>query len=149
MTIWVDADATPRPVKEILFRAAEKRPVTIVLVANSGQWVPPRSRVTWVQVPSGPDVADDYIADQCEAGDLVITDDVPLAARVVERGGYALQPRGDLLDAENVAERLSIRDFNDGLRGDGVITGGPAPFGAGDRQRFANALDRWITRHTR
>lgn len=147
MTIWVDADATPRVIKELLFRAAERRSADVVLVANSWQQVPARVRA--VRVEGGPDRADDHIVEHCVAGDLVVSDDVPLAARAVERGAEVLTTRGDVLDPDNVGERLSVRDFHDDLRSSGVQTSGPAPFRAGDRQRFADALDRWLTRHGR
>lgn len=145
MTIWVDADAAPRPCKEILFRAAQRRGVDVVLVANGRQTVP-GGRVAFVQVPGGPDVADDYIATRCGEGDLVVTADIPLAARAVDAGAEVVTPRGRELDRETVGEALSVRDFNDELRGLGVMTGGPAPYDDRAKQRFANALDRWIAR---
>ncbi|MFU8804804.1 MAG: YaiI/YqxD family protein [Bradymonadaceae bacterium] len=147
MTIWVDADALPRPVKEILVKASVKRGVDVVLVAN--QWMPkPRSaRVEVVTVSAGADIADDYIAENCEAGDLVITADVPLAARVVEKDAMVITPYGKILDEENVREHLSIRDFSADLRDAGVDTGGPPPYGQQQRQAFANALDRWLTQN--
>jgi uncharacterized protein YaiI (UPF0178 family) len=145
VTIWVDADAAPRAVKEILVRAAQRRRVEVVLVAN--RWIPkPKSAfVRTVQVGSGFDVADDYITEHCTEADLVITADIPLAAAVVAKGAVVLQPRGRFLTGENVGERLAVRDFKEELRASGVMTGGPPEFGKGDRQRFANALDRWLT----
>ena len=145
MTIWVDADAAPRDVKDLLVRASQKRKVKIVFVANRALYGLVAPLVSAIQVAAGSDVADDYIAEHCQAGDLVISADVPLAARVVEKGALILQPRGRILDAENVEEQLSLRDFSESLRSGGVETGGPPPFGAAERQRFANSLDRWLT----
>jgi uncharacterized protein YaiI (UPF0178 family) len=145
MTIWVDADAMPREVRDILIRAAQRRKVDVVMVANRPIHNAGSQRVSSIQVAQGADVADDYIAEHCTSDDLVVTADIPLAARVVEKGGLVLQPRGRVLDKENVEEVLSIRDFKEELRSGGVITGGPPPFDAGAKQRFANALDRWIT----
>ena len=149
MTIWVDADATPGAVTEILVRASLKREVDVVLVAN--RWLPqPRShRVSTVTVAAGADVADDYIAEHCQAGDLVITADIPLAARVVDREAEVITAYGRELDADNVREALSVRDFKEELRDMGVMTGGPPPYGPSQKQAFANALDRWITRSKR
>lgn len=142
--IWVDADACPGPVKEILFRAAERARVQVTLVAN--QWLrTPRSRhIRALQVQGGFDVADDAIAERARAGDLVVTQDIPLAARVLANGAQAINPRGDRYTTDNIAERLSMRNFMDELRGAGVQTGGPATFNARDRQAFANQLDRWL-----
>lgn len=145
MTVWVDADAAPRPCKAILFRAAQRRGVDVVLVANSFQSVP-GGRITFVQVAGGPDVADDYIAERCGKGDLVITADIPLASRAVEAGAEVVTPHGRELDAETVGEALSMRDFNQELRDLGMMTGGPRPYDDKAKQRFANALDRWIAR---
>ena len=149
MTIWIDADATPRAVKKIIVRASLKRDVDVVLVANRWMRKPRSHRVSTVTVSAGQDVADDYIAEHCEAGDLVITADIPLAARVVERDAEVITPYGRELDEENVREALSIRDFNEELRDAGVMTGGPPPFGRTQKRDFANALDRWITRSKR
>ena len=146
MTIWIDADATPRAVRKILIRASLKRQVDVVLVANRWMRKPRSHRVSTVTVAAGADVADDYIADHCEAGDLVITADIPLAARVVERDAEVITPYGRELDEENVRQALSMRDFKEELRDSGIDTGGPPPFGAQQKQAFANALDRWITR---
>lgn len=145
MTIWVDADAAPRPCKDILFKAAQKRRVEVVLVANGYQSVP-GGPISFVQVPGGPDVADDYIAERCGKGDLVITADIPLAARAVEAGAEVLTPHGRELDGDTVREALSVRDFNQDLRDLGVMTGGPRPYDGKAKQRFANGLDRWIAR---
>lgn len=143
--VWVDADAAPRPCKAILHRAAQRRRITVTLVAN--QWMQVGTPMRFVQVPGGPDVADDYIAERCGEGDLVVTADIPLAARAVANGSLVITPRGRHLDEDNVREALSIRDFKDGLREVGVETGGPAPYDERVKQRFANALDRWITAH--
>jgi hypothetical protein len=146
MSIWVDADACPNVIKDILFRAADRAKVQITLVANAQIRVPPSPYIRNVQVRSGFDEADTYIINQTALGDLVITADIPLAAEVVARGAVVINPRGDLLDNSNIRERLSMRDFMDELRGSGVNTGGHAPMKAGDRQAFANQLDRWLTR---
>ena len=147
MTIWVDADALPRAVREVLLRAAQRRKISIVLVAN--RWIekPKSNWVSTVQVPPGADVADDHIAENCTSEDLVITADVPLAARAVENGSTVITPYGRPLDADNVREALSIRDFHEDLRSSGVMTKGPPPFGQKEVQLFSNALDRWITRN--
>jgi uncharacterized protein YaiI (UPF0178 family) len=144
--IWVDADACPGVIKDILFRAAERARVAVTLVAN--QWIrtPPSRYVRSVQVPAGLDVADTAIVQQLSPGDLVVTQDIPLAALVLEKGGIALNPRGELYTPDNMAERLSMRNFMDELRGAGVQTGGPAPLHARDRQAFANQLDGWLAR---
>ena len=147
MHIWVDADACPRAIKEILFRAAERVKVPLTLVANQ-PLRPPRSQyITSVVVPAGLDVADTHIVQHMSAGDLVITADIPLAAEVIENGGHAINPRGEFYSENNIRERLSTRDFMDALRGSGVITGGPSSFNQGDRQAFANQLDRFLAKH--
>jgi uncharacterized protein len=146
MHIWVDADACPNPVKEILFRAAERKAVPLTLVANQPIATPPSRVIRSVRVGAGFDVADNHIAEHAEPGDLVITADIPLAAAVVAKGCTALNPRGEQYTAENVRERLNMRDFMDTLRSSGVDTGGPAPFGQRERQAFANALDRLLAR---
>jgi len=142
--IWVDADACPVVIKEILFRAAERAKVETVLVAN--QWLrTPQSRfIRSLQVAGGPDAADDAIAERVAAGDLVVTQDIPLAARVLEKHAQAVDPRGERYTANTIAERLSVRSFMEELRGAGVQTGGPATFHARDRQAFAAQLDRWL-----
>jgi uncharacterized protein YaiI (UPF0178 family) len=146
MKIWVDADACPVVIKEILFRAAEREQVEVTLVAN--QWIrTPASRfIRSVQVPAGFDVADGEIVRRVETGDMVVTQDIPLAALVLEKGALALNPRGELYTAETISQRLSMRNFMDELRGAGVDTGGPAAFHARDRQAFANQLDRWLAK---
>ncbi len=146
MTIWVDADACPNVVKDVLFRAAERARLEVVLVANSWVRTPPSRFVRSMQVAGGPDVADDAIAERCAAGDLVVTADIPLAARALDKGALALNPRGELYTADSIAQRLSLRNFMDELRGAGVNTGGPAALHPRDVQAFANALDRWLAR---
>jgi uncharacterized protein YaiI (UPF0178 family) len=146
MTIWVDADACPNVIKEILFRAAERARVEVVLVANQWLRTPPSRFVRTLQVPAGLDVADSEIVRRADAGDLVITADIPLAALLVAKGVAALNPRGELYTADTIAQRLSMRNFLDELRGSGVDTGGPAAFHARDRQAFGNALDAWLAR---
>ncbi len=143
-TIWVDADGVPGAVKDIIFNASQRTKAPVRLVANRWHQTPPFRWIAAVVVEGGLDVADDYIAEQCTAGDLVITSDVPLAARVIERGATVVRFRGEVLDASNVQQRLQVRDFFDDLRGTGVQTGGPPPYGPKDKQRFANALDRWL-----
>ncbi|RKZ37072.1 MAG: YaiI/YqxD family protein [Gammaproteobacteria bacterium] len=146
MQIWVDADACPKAIKEILFRAAERVQLDVVLVANQPLRTPPSRFIKARQVPAGFDVADKVIAENVSVGDLVITADIPLAADVVERGGVALNPRGEFYTTENIQERLTMRNLMDELRGSGVMTGGPAPLKQADRQEFANQLDRFLAR---
>ena len=146
MKIWVDADACPVAVKEILYRAANRAEVPLTLVANQMLRVPPSPWITAVQVAAGFDVADQRIVDAVAAGDLVVTADVPLAALVVAKGAVVIEPRGDLLDRANIQERLSMRIFMEGLRSSGVEIGGQAAFSAADRQAFANQLDRCLAR---
>jgi len=142
--IWVDADACPGVIKEILFRAAEREKITVTLVANQWLRTPPSRYIHAVQVPGGFDVADGEIVRRVAAGDMVVTQDIPLAALVLEKGALALNPRGELYTRETIAQRLSMRNFMEELRGTGVDTGGPATFSQRDRQSFANALDRWL-----
>lgn len=149
MKIWVDADACPVAIKEILYRAANRTQVELTLIANQMQRTPPSPWIRALQVPSGFDVADRRIAQEAAAGDLVITADVPLAAQVIAKGAWVLDPRGDLLDASNIDGRLSLRNFMDELRSSGVDTGGPATFSATDRQAFANQLDRLLASRDR
>jgi uncharacterized protein len=148
MQIWVDADACPAVIKEILYRAADREKVHVVLVANRPLRTPPSPWIRSIQVARGFDVADDHIASAAAAGDLVVTADIPLAAAVVERGAYALNPRGEFYSRDNVRELLDMRNFIEGLRASGVETGGPSTFSHADRQSFANQLDRFITRST-
>jgi uncharacterized protein YaiI (UPF0178 family) len=142
--VWVDADACPAVIKDMLFRAADRAKVAVTLVANQWLRTPPSPWIRALQVAGGYDVADTAIVERVRAGDLVVTQDIPLAARVLEKGAIAVNPRGDLYTPENMAERLSMRNFMDELRGAGVQTGGPAAFHARDRQAFANQLDRWL-----
>ena len=144
--IWVDADACPRVIKEILFRAADRVGVPVTLVANQALQVPRSRYIRSIQVGSGFDVADSHIVQQSETGDLVITADIPLAAEVIAKGCLALNPRGDLYTEDNIRQRLNMRDFMDTLRSSGVDTGGPASFSHADRQAFANQLDRLLAR---
>ena len=148
MQIWVDADACPAVIRDILFRAADRARMRVTLVANQPVRRAVSPYIHFVQVPAGLNVADARIVEMMEAGDLVITADVPLAAAVTEKGGVALDPRGTLYTTENVRERLSVRNFLDELRGSGVNTGGPATLGKRERQLFANQLDRWLAKAT-
>lgn len=147
MKIWIDADACPNAIKEILYRAAERRKIPLTLVANQPIRVPPSPWIRAIQVAAGFDVADDAIAAQVESGDLVVTADIPLAAAVIDKDAVALNPRGDLYSRDNIREQLALRNFMDGLRSSGVETGGPPPFSHADRQAFANQLDRLLARH--
>lgn len=147
MKIWVDADACPVVIKDILFKAAERTGVVVTLVANRPVRIPSSRYVTFVQVFAGLDVADNEIVKRLVAGDLVVTADIPLAANVIEKGGAALNPRGELYSAENIRARLSVRDFMETLRAGGIDTGGPPVLNKNDRQNFANQLDRFLTRH--
>lgn len=142
--IWVDADACPAAVRDILFRAAERAQVRVTLVANQYLRCPPSRLVRALQVQGGYDEADSAIVERLQPGDLVVTQDIPLAARVLEKGGVAVGPRGEPFTPDNMAQRLSMRNFMEELRGAGVQTGGPAAFHARDRQAFANYLDRWL-----
>ena len=144
MRIWVDADACPNVIKEILFRAAERARINLTLVANQPVRTPPSQYIKALQVPPGFDVADNKIVELTEAGDLVITADIPLAAGVIDKGGHALDPRGESYTKDNIKERLAMRKLMDELRSSGVDTGGPATFGNADRQAFANKLDRFL-----
>ena len=146
MQIWVDADACPKVIKDILFRAAQRAKVQLTLVANQLIRIPASPHIRAVQVPAGFDVADNWIVEQIQAGDLVITADIPLASGVIAKGGHALNPRGEFYSKENIQERLALRNFLDELRATGVHTGGPAALGQNDRQAFANQLDRFLAR---
>ena len=148
MKIWVDADACPVVVKEILYRAADRTGVELTLVANQPLSTPSSTNITTLQVPQGFDVADDEIVLRCTAGDLVITSDIPLAAEVIDKGAHALSPRGELHTKENIGARLNMRDFLDTMRSSGVeMSGGPAAFSQRDKQDFANNLDRFLTKY--
>ena len=148
MKIWVDADACPVVIKEILYRAADRTGVQLTLVANQPLTTPSSTNIKTLQVPHGFDVADDEIVKRLSAGDLVITSDIPLAAEVIAKGGHALSPRGEMHTTENIGARLNMRDFLDTMRSSGVeMGGGPAAFSQRDKQEFANNLDRFLTKH--
>jgi uncharacterized protein YaiI (UPF0178 family) len=144
MKIWVDADACPNVIKDILFRAAERTGVTLTLIANHAVRTPPLPNITSLQVPSGFDVADDEIVRRAGPGDLVITGDIPLAAEVIEKGGLALDARGELLTSNTIKARLNMRDFLDTMRASGLDTGGPPALSKTDRKNFADQLDRLL-----
>lgn len=146
MKIWVDADACPAVIKEILYRAANRAQIPLTLIANQMLRVPPSPWIQALQVPSGFDVADRRIVQESESGDLVITADVPLAAQVIAKGAVVIDPRGELLNAHNIQERLTMRNFMEELRNSGVETGGPAALSSADRQAFANQLDRLLAK---
>ena len=146
LQIWVDADACPKAIKEILFRAAQRGRIRVVLVANRALYHPRSAFIKSMQVPDGFDVADKHIVEQITRGDLVVTADIPLAAEVIERGGHVLTPRGERYTRDNIRQRLGMRDFMDQLRGSGVATGGPAPLNLRDRQKFANQLDSFLAK---
>lgn len=149
MKIWVDADACPVVIKEILFKAADRTGVETTLVANQPVHIPPSRYINFIQVESGFDVADNEIVKRLGVGDLVITSDIPLAAEVIEKGGHALNPRGELYSPDTIKARLNMRDFMDTLRGSGIHTGGPPALSKSDRQAFANHLDKLLTKHAR
>jgi uncharacterized protein YaiI (UPF0178 family) len=150
MTLWIDADAAPQSVKEICLRASERLALPTVLVANQRLPIPlGYANVSAVRVDGGPDVADIYIADHAVAGDVAVTADIPLAALLVPKGVVVLDPRGEEYTTESIGERLSLRDFMEKVRSTGVETGGHAPYGAREKQAFANALDRALTRALR
>ena len=142
--IWVDADACPKVIKEILFRAADRTQTQLTLIANQPLSVPGSRYIRAVQVGAGFDVADNHIVQQASAGDLVVTADIPLAAELVDKGCLALNPRGELYTSENIRQRLNMRDFMDTMRGSGMVTGGPPPISQSDRQAFANQLDSFL-----
>lgn len=146
MKIWIDADACPGPVRDIVLRASRRVGVPVTLVANRPLQLPRSPLIAAVQVSQGLDEADHYLAEQAKCGDLVITGDIPLAARLVAQGIAALNPRGELYSAENIQERLALRDFKEELRSAGAATGGPAPYHNRDKQAFANSLDGWLAR---
>jgi uncharacterized protein YaiI (UPF0178 family) len=147
MQIWVDADACPKVIKEILFRAADRRQIQLTLVSNKLLYCPPSKFIRAMQVPAGFDVADNKIVQMAEEGDLVITADIPLAAEAIGRGVHVLNPRGEFYSRDSIQERLTMRNFMDGLRSSGVETGGPPALNQSDRQAFANQLDRFLARH--
>ncbi len=149
MKIWVDADACPVVIKNILFKAAERTGLKMTLVANQSMRIPSSALIDFLQVKSGFDVADSEIVARLSAGDLVITADIPLAAEVIEKKCHALNPRGELYTEDSIGDRLAMRDFMDELRGSGVMTGGPAAIGHKDRKAFADKLDRFLSQHAR
>ncbi|MBN3162690.1 YaiI/YqxD family protein [Pectobacterium brasiliense] len=144
MQIWVDADACPNVIKEVLFRAADRTQTQVTLVANQTIKVPPSRFIRTLRVSAGFDVADNEIVQRVEAGDLVITADIPLASEVIEKGGIALNPRGERYTPDTIRERLNMRDFMDTMRASGIQTGGPSALNQRDRQQFANELDKWL-----
>lgn len=150
MKLWLDADAAPREVKDVCYRASERLKLETVLVANQRLQLPLGSPLlSAIRVDGGPDVADAYIAEHAVAGDVAVTADIPLAALLVPKGVVVIDPRGEVFTPESIGERLSVRNFMEGLRGAGVETGGSAPYGPRDKQAFANALDRALTRALR
>jgi uncharacterized protein YaiI (UPF0178 family) len=144
MQIWVDADACPKPIKDILFRVAMRTTITTTLVANHALQTPPSRYINMLQVKSGYDIADNEIVKRLNSGDLVITADIPLAHEVINKGGHAINPRGERYTLDNIKERLTMRDFMDTLRGSGINTGGPAALNARDIKAFANQLDKFL-----
>ncbi|MEL4888048.1 YaiI/YqxD family protein [Pectobacterium betavasculorum] len=144
MQIWVDADACPNVIKEVLFRAADRTQMQVTLVANQTIKVPPSRFISTLRVAAGFDVADSEIVRRVESGDLVITADIPLASEVIEKGGIALNPRGERYTPDTIRERLNMRDFMDTMRASGIQTGGPSTLNQRDRQQFANELDKWL-----
>lgn len=149
MKIWVDADACPVVIKEILFRAAERTGIEMTLVANQPVRIPRTPCIKFLKVNAGFDVADDEIVKRVKSGDLVITADIPLAAEVIEKGGHALNPRGELYTIDSIKQRLNMRDFMDTMRASGINTGGPPVLSQSDRKAFANNLDKLLTRHVK
>ncbi|WP_297573062.1 YaiI/YqxD family protein [uncultured Deefgea sp.] len=147
--LWVDADACPVAIKEIMFRVADRLALPLTLVANQLVRVPPSAHIRAIQVAHGFDEADHWIVAQAQAGDLVITADIPLAARIIDKQAHALNPRGEFYSPENIRERLNMRDFMEELRGAGLQSGGPAAFSQSDKQAFAKALDRFLAQHGR
>ncbi|MDO6746409.1 YaiI/YqxD family protein [Gilvimarinus sp. 1_MG-2023] len=145
-TIWVDADACPVAMKQMLFRAATRAHISVTLVANHTLSIPNSPFLKFIQVEQGFDVADHFISQRVATNDLVITGDIPLAAEVIDKGAVALNPRGELYTRENIRARLNMRDFMETLRSSGVDTGGAAALSQTDKQRFANRLDSWITK---
>ncbi len=147
MKIWIDADSCPAVIKEILYRSASRNKLQLTLVANQYMKIPQSDYIDFVKVGSGLNVADNVIVNRLQPGDLVITNDIPLASDVITKMGYALSPRGEIFTSENIGSRLSVRDFLESLRESGQDTGGPPPMGKNDRASFANQLDRFLTKH--
>ena len=146
MKVWVDADACPKVVKEILFRVADRARINVTLVANQSLLIPKSPFIKSIRVSAGFDVADNYIVQEIQKDDLIITADIPLAAEVIEKGGHALNPRGELYSIETIKQKLVMRDLMDQLRGSGEMTGGPPPLNQKDRREFANQLDRFVAK---
>jgi len=149
MQVLVDADAFPNDLRYVLFGAVERREIPLIMVSNQGVRIPDSPWLSSLVVPAGPDVADDRIVELLAEGDLVITSDIPLADRVVQKGGFAINPRGELYTMANIKNRLGMRDLMDGLRSEGVVTGGPSSFNDRDRQTFANQIDKFLTKHAK
>ncbi len=150
MQIFVDADALPNAIKTIIYRAAERLQLKLILVANRQLYVPQKPNISMIKVAEGPDEADDYIVNSVDVDDLVITADIPLADRIIKKQAYALDPRGNLYTEANIKSRLATRDLMDQLRKDGIIEGGgPSSFNSKDTQQFANQLDRFLTKHSK
>lgn len=149
MQIWIDGDACPVEIKELLYRAAVRVKVPLTLVANQSMRIPRSEFITILTVPSGLNVADKQIVEMLQPGDLVVTADIPLAAHVVQKGGIAIDPRGDLFTEENIGERITMRNLMDELRGNDLVAGGPAPYGPKDKQAFANQLDRILAKRNK
>lgn len=149
MQLWVDADACPRVIKDILYRAAKRAEVTTIFVANQSLSLPKSPWLKSIQVPGGFDVADDYIVEHLESGDVVITADIPLAAEAIEKGAEAINPRGEHYTKANIKQRLTMRNLMEELRSTGEVSGGPATFNQKDRQAFANVLDRLLAKSSR
>lgn len=147
MKIWVDADACPVVIKDILFRAAQRTEIVVTLIANQAVRIPPSRYIKMIQVTAGFDVADNEIVKRMRHGDLVISSDIPLAAEVIEKGGNTLSPRGELYTTDNIKNRLTMRDFMDTLRSSGIDTGGPPPLSQSDRKSFADQLDKILSKH--
>jgi len=148
MTIWVDADAVPNLIRDMLYKAARRTGTELTLVANQYIQTPRDAYITSIQVPQGFDVADNEIVQRVKTNDLVITGDIPLASEVMQKGAHALNPRGEMYDPDTIGQKLNLRDFMDSMRSSGVQTGGPPPMNAGDRQQFANHLDRYLTKYS-
>lgn len=148
MTIWVDADAVPNLIRDMLYKAARRTGTDLTFVANQYIQTPRDANITSIQVPQGFDVADDEIVLRVKTNDLVITGDIPLASEVMDKGAHALNPRGEMYDPDTIRQKLNLRDFMDSMRSSGVQTGGPPPMDAGDRQQFANHLDRYLTKYS-
>ncbi len=149
MTLWIDADACPAPIREILYRAARRHRLSLTLVANRALQIPKSPHIRLIRVPAGADAADDHIVQAIQPGELLISADIPLAARVIDKGAQVITPRGELLDADNIGPRRSLRDFMHRLRNDGIPTPGAAPLGPRDHKRFADALDRWLAHNAK